>query len=225
MDDAVARRIACPGCDGRRRWGFSPSVPNFARTHLSAVVWPIVVVGTVFSPSLSPTSLTTTMVWVRLWASTPTIKPMTGDLPDAQSGAIGVVWGIEDCRPLTARLERELLAVGERLVRVPPHLMSRSRTSSRELGKSDPIDALACARAVLREPDLPVASHDAVSMELKLLVDRREDLVGQRGCDSEPTVVAGTRARSLVCQASELEHQKDTGNHGGVVDGLQRVDS
>ncbi|WP_373191300.1 IS110 family transposase, partial [Mycobacterium marinum] len=44
----------------------------------------------------------------------------------------------------------------------------------------DPIDALAVARAVLREPHLPVASHDPVSMELRLLVDRREDLVGQR---------------------------------------------
>jgi transposase len=47
-------------------------------------------------------------------------------------------------------------------------------------GKSDPIDALAVARVVLREPDLPVARHDAVSMELRLLVDRREDLVRQR---------------------------------------------
>jgi len=33
---------------------------------------------------------------------------------------------------------------------------------------------------VLREPDLPIASHDDVSRECKLLVDRREDLVGQR---------------------------------------------
>jgi transposase len=33
---------------------------------------------------------------------------------------------------------------------------------------------------VLREPDLPVASHDEVSRELKLLVDRREVLVAQR---------------------------------------------
>ena len=32
----------------------------------------------------------------------------------------------------------------------------------------------------LREPDLPVASHDEVSRELKLLVDRREVLVAQR---------------------------------------------
>ena len=34
-----------------------------------------------------------------------------------------------------------------------------------------PIDALSVARAVLREPDLPVACHDATSRELKLLVD------------------------------------------------------
>jgi transposase len=58
--------------------------------------------------------------------------------------------------------------------------MARSRVSARERGKSDPIDALAVARAVLREPNLPVAFHDPVSWELKLLVDRREDLVGQR---------------------------------------------
>jgi transposase len=36
------------------------------------------------------------------------------------------------------------------------------------------------ARAVLHEPDLPVAAHDEASRELKLLVDRREDLVGER---------------------------------------------
>jgi transposase len=33
---------------------------------------------------------------------------------------------------------------------------------------------------VLREPDLPVASHDEVSRELKLLVSRRDDLVAYR---------------------------------------------
>jgi transposase len=91
------------------------------------------------------------------------------------------VWGIEDCRHLSARLERDLLSAGERVVRVPPKLMAQSRASARTRGKSDPIDALAVARAVLREPDLPVASHDESSRELKLLVDRRdEDLVGER---------------------------------------------
>jgi len=33
---------------------------------------------------------------------------------------------------------------------------------------------------VLREPGLPVASHDEVSRELKLLTDRRDVLVAQR---------------------------------------------
>jgi transposase len=91
-----------------------------------------------------------------------------------------VVWAIEDCRHLSARLERDLLSAGQQVVRVPPKLMAQSRASARTRGKSDPIDALAVARAFLREPDLPVASHDEVSRELKLLVDRREDLVAQR---------------------------------------------
>ena len=91
-----------------------------------------------------------------------------------------VVWAIEDCRHLSARLERDLLTAGQKVVRVPPKLMAMVRKSARTRGKSDPIDALAVARAFLREPDLPVASHDEVSRELKLLVDRREVLVAQR---------------------------------------------
>ena len=93
---------------------------------------------------------------------------------------VEVVWAIEDCRHLSARLERDLMAGGQKVVRIPPKLMAQSRASARTRGKSDPIDALAVARAFLREPDLPVASHDEVSRELKLLVDRREDLVAQR---------------------------------------------
>ena len=58
--------------------------------------------------------------------------------------------------------------------------MAEQRRTARTRGKSNPIDALAVARAALREPDLPVASHDEASRELKLLVDRREDLVGER---------------------------------------------
>lgn len=91
-----------------------------------------------------------------------------------------LVWGIEDCRNLSGRLERDLLDAGQHVVRVPPHLMAYTRASARTRGKSDSIDALAVARTVLREPDLPVASHDEVSRELKLLVDRREDLVKHR---------------------------------------------
>ncbi|WP_198048941.1 IS110 family transposase [Mycobacterium triplex] len=93
---------------------------------------------------------------------------------------VELVWAIEDCRHLSARLERDLLTTGQKVVRVAPKLMALTRKSARTRGKSDPIDALAVARAFLREPDLPVASHDETSRELKLLVDRREDLVAQR---------------------------------------------
>jgi transposase len=92
----------------------------------------------------------------------------------------GRVWAVEDCRHVSTRLERALLAAGETVVRVPPKLMAGARSSARTRGKSDPIDALAIARAALREPKLPVAEHDDASRELKLLVDHREDLLGER---------------------------------------------
>jgi transposase len=76
-------------------------------------------------------------------------------------------FAIEDCRHVSGRLERELIARGEHLVRVPPKLMAGARRSQREFGKSDPIDALAVARAALREPDLPVAHLDPEAREIK----------------------------------------------------------
>jgi transposase len=90
------------------------------------------------------------------------------------------LWAIEDCRHLSRRLERDLLAAGEQVVRVPPKLMSHVRDSARTFGKSDPIDALSIARAALREPDLPVARLDGAEREIRLLVDHREDLVAER---------------------------------------------
>ena len=58
--------------------------------------------------------------------------------------------------------------------------MANARDSARSFGKCDPIDALAVARAALREPDLPVARLDGAEREVRLLVDHREDLVGER---------------------------------------------
>ncbi|MEE8407063.1 MAG: IS110 family transposase [Acidimicrobiia bacterium] len=89
-------------------------------------------------------------------------------------------WALEDCRQLSRRLEGDLLKLGEQVVRVPPKMMAGVRRSARTRGKSDPIDALAVARAALREPDLPVAQLDGPSRELRLLVDYREALVKDR---------------------------------------------
>jgi len=92
----------------------------------------------------------------------------------------GLRFAVEDCRHVSTRLERALLAAGQQVVRVPPMLMAGVRASARTRGKSDPIDAVAIARAALREPNLPAATHDEVSREIRLLVDHREDLVGTR---------------------------------------------
>jgi transposase len=91
-----------------------------------------------------------------------------------------VEFALEDCRHLTRRLEGDLLAAGQRVIRVPTRLMADARRAGRERGKSDPIDAEAVALAALRHPDLPVASLDGPAREVKLLSDYRRDLVRQR---------------------------------------------
>ena len=93
-----------------------------------------------------------------------------------------LVWAIEDCRHVSGALERFLLVRGERVVRVPPKLMAGARRSAREPGKSDPIDAVAIARAAIREglDTLPVAQLAGLERDVRLLVDHRERLVRQR---------------------------------------------
>ena len=107
-----------------------------------------------------------------------------------------VVWAIEDCRHLSARLERDLFdcgaagGAGAAEVDGPDARPRRAPAAS-------PIRSMRwrSLAGFLREPDLPVASHDEVSRELKLLVDRREVLVGTTHRDDQPAVVAGPRAR------------------------------
>jgi len=111
------------------------------------------------------------------------------------------LWAIEDCRHLTGNLERYLVAHGERVVRVAPKHMAGARRSVRERGKSDAIDALAVARAALREgPDkLPSAWLDDEAMQIKLLLDHREDL------EQESTRIVGRLRWHLVDLWPELE--------------------
>jgi transposase len=92
------------------------------------------------------------------------------------------VWALEDCRHVSGRLERELVAGGDRVVRVAPGLTERSRRTGREPGKSDPIDAAAIARAALREgiDTLPAAFLDQQAHEIRVLGDYRRQLVSER---------------------------------------------
>ena len=90
------------------------------------------------------------------------------------------VWALEDCRHVSGAFERFLLVHGERVVRVATRLMAGERRGSRDRGKSDRIDAIAVARAALREgvDRLPVAELAGVELDIRLLVDHRE----RRGC-------------------------------------------
>jgi transposase len=92
------------------------------------------------------------------------------------------VWAIEDCRHVSRRFEQALIAAGEWVVRVAPHRMGASRRGEREPGKSDQIDALAIARAVVKDgaERFPTAHLDEQAMEIRLLSDHRKDLVAER---------------------------------------------
>lgn len=59
-------------------------------------------------------------------------------------------------------------------------MMAAERRGTRSLGKSDPIDAEAVARAALRDDSLPVARLEGETRRVKLLIDHREDLVAER---------------------------------------------
>lgn len=92
------------------------------------------------------------------------------------------VWALEDCRHVSGAFERFLLARGERVVRVAARLTASERRNGRDRGKSDLIDALAVARAALREglDRLPVAELAGIELDIRLLVDHRERLVKMR---------------------------------------------
>jgi transposase len=136
-------------------------------------------------------------------------------------------WAVEDCRHLSARLERDLLAAGQVVVRVPPKMMAEQRRIARTRGKSDPIDAAAVARAALREPGLPIASHDEESRELKLLVDRREDLVKTRTAtinrllgrvhELDPSWAPKARSLDLAKHQQALRARLDSVAEDGVI--------
>ena len=104
------------------------------------------------------------------------------------------------------RLERFLIARGERVVRVPTRLMATSRRTARERGKSD-----RSTRSLSPGPPcrgtrvLPAAALDGPELDLRLFVDHRERLVGQRvgsttRCNGTCTISGpNSRCRAARC--------------------------
>src|SRR5690242_8968710 len=92
------------------------------------------------------------------------------------------VWTIEDCRHVSGRLQRALIAFGERVIRIPPALTVDARRAARTPGKSDPIDASAIVRVALSEglDRFPTAFLDEQAMDIRMLCDYRDQLISER---------------------------------------------
>ena len=90
-------------------------------------------------------------------------------------------WAVEGANGVGKHLAQRLVADGETVVDVPAKLAARVRVFSTGNGrKTDPTDAHSIALAALHaEGVLPVAADDAL-VALKLLADRRDELVAAR---------------------------------------------
>jgi transposase len=101
-------------------------------------------------------------------------------------------WAVENSGGLGRHLAARLAAAGESVVDVPPKLSARVRVlSTGNARKNDGLDALATALAASRNGRLAAVDPEAASEALRLLSERREDLVAER-----------TRALKAACTGS-----------------------
>jgi transposase len=88
---------------------------------------------------------------------------------------------MENARGLGRHLAGRLAATGEAVVDVPPKLSARVRMlSTGNARKNDGLDALATALAASSNERLTAMDPEAASEVLRLLSERREDLVAER---------------------------------------------
>ena len=90
-------------------------------------------------------------------------------------------WAVENAGGLGRYLAVRLAGSGEFVVDVPPKLSARVRVlSTGNARKNDGLDALATALAASRNERLAPVDPEAASEALRLLSERREDLVAER---------------------------------------------
>jgi transposase len=90
-------------------------------------------------------------------------------------------WEVENAGGLGRHLAGRFAGSGESVVDVPPKLSTRVRVLSRgSARKNDGIDALATALAASRNRRLAQVNPEAASETMRLLSERREDLVAER---------------------------------------------
>ena len=90
-------------------------------------------------------------------------------------------WAVEGCNGVGKHLAQRLVADGETVVDVPAKLAATVRVFSTGNGrKTDPVDAHSVALAALRADQLNEVRGDDAMVALKLLADRRDELVSAR---------------------------------------------
>jgi transposase len=90
-------------------------------------------------------------------------------------------WAVEGARGVGRQLAQRLVADGERVIDVPAKLATRVRVLDTGHGrKNDPADAHAVGVAALRRRGLPEMTLDDETVALRLLSDRRRELVRTR---------------------------------------------
>jgi transposase len=90
-------------------------------------------------------------------------------------------WAVEGSGGVGRQLAQRLVADGEPVLDVPPKLSTRVRAMTTGHGrKTDPVDARAVAVVGLRNPHLHVVSADDETVALRLLSERRRELVRSR---------------------------------------------
>jgi transposase len=93
------------------------------------------------------------------------------------------LWAVEGCNGVGRHIAHRLVADGETVVDVPAKLSARARLFDTGQGrKTDPVDAHSVAVAALRSNGLRQVVIDDVTMALRLLADRRDNL-GQARTD------------------------------------------
>jgi transposase len=101
-------------------------------------------------------------------------------------------WAVENAGGLGRHLAGRLAAAGEPVVDVPPKLSAWVRVLlTGDARKNDGLDAFATALAASRNERLAAVDPEAASEVLRLLSERREDLVAER-----------TRALKAACTGS-----------------------
>jgi transposase len=87
------------------------------------------------------------------------------------------VWAIEGCAGIGRHIAQRLVADGEAVLDVPAKLSARVRVFDTGQGrKTDPVDAHSVAVAGLRSRGLRQVQVDDITVAIRLLVDRRDEL-------------------------------------------------